>query len=737
MVASCRASATYVEVIVATDADPARAWTLSACAVRAGQALVDDPARCERRWSVAAGAEAAPFEGSFSVRPPSEWNGSDAIDLALFASAGPSAQSPSVSFRRRVRFSFVRGRPGFVRVFLPVQCGQSSADCARTPAAECTVARACEERGQTCGDDGACVAPELTVIERPVDASTDALSVRDVVARDTSVMDAVMVSDASDASDASDVSAAQDAGDAAPVLAARLVYPQPEATVLSSAVEFRWSEMLANGAVEICADRACSMVVQSFATSGRDRGRPSSALAGGRYFWRVAPRMGASSWSTSAVWAVYVRTSGCIAPPAYDVDSDGLGDVLAAAHQATYMGMANAGMSRFWYGNSPLLGSAFSRESYAGSADAHHGESLSFGDVDGDGFVDSVVSVPGVFMGAGQLSIHRGSATRGAMGSGGPVFAPATTARRGATIAVLGDIDGDGALEVAVASGTTGMESVQLFTIPTVNSSLQRWASGTPGTGFGAALASHCDLDGDTVPELVIGAPQWDAMGGAVLIYRGASMGIGPRSWTVTPTLTLRCAGANDRCGSSVSCGDIDGDGRHDLAVGAPGTIFGSAFVFRSTSTTSIAFSAATRIDGVQTNDRFGTSVSMGRDADGDGFCDLVVGAQNAVWMGMINAGSVSYFPGSTNGANRARAQVFSGAVANEQFGHAVSLLSDVNGDGRADILVGADTASASSARAGRIALYSVGTSGQVLAMPLLTSNGAMANDTFGGSIIR
>jgi hypothetical protein len=226
-------------------------------------------------------------------------------------------------------------------------------------------------------------------------------------------------------------------------------------------------------------------------------------------------------------------------------------------------------------------------------------------------------------------------------------------------------------------------------------------------------------------------------MGGAVKIHRGANAVTSGAAWTWPEALTVRCVGANDLCGTSVACGDIDGDGRHDLVVGAPGTIFGSAVVLRSTSTTGIAFAAPIRLDGVQTNDRFGTSVAMGRDANGDGFCDLVVGSQNANVSGMINAGSATYYPGSATGPNRMLARTFSGNVAGEQFGHAVALLRDSNGDDRADILVGADLASPTAMNQGRIALYSITAMGAVVTPPLLSSNGAMAGDTFGGVLMR
>ena len=154
-----------------------------------------------------------------------------------------------------------------------------------------------------------------------------------------------------------------------------------------------------------------------------------------------------------------------------------------------------------------------------------------------------------------------------------------------------------------------------------------------------------------------------------------------------TTLYTLNGDSGGDQFGFSVSgAGDVNGDGFADLIVGVAlgqdgGTpVPGSARVFSG-----LDGSILHTFDGDSVNDNFGRSVSGAGDVDGDGFADLIVGA----------------ILDDNNGTRSGSARVFSGLVGsvlytidgdsvNDEFGFSVSGAGDVNGDGFADLIVGA-----------------------------------------------
>ena len=146
--------------------------------------------------------------------------------------------------------------------------------------------------------------------------------------------------------------------------------------------------------------------------------------------------------------------------------------------------------------------------------------------------------------------------------------------------------------------------------------------------------------------------------------------------------LTIDGKIGGDQFGNSVDgIGDINGDGYPDVVVGAPQpNLVGLSGYVKVVSGKDGKLLA--RINGAKIMDRFGFSVSGAGDVNNDGTPDMLVGAPEA----QKGLGTVTIISGKTF----APLHTFVGLKYNDRFGWAVDGGTDVNGDGRPDILVGA-----------------------------------------------
>ncbi len=158
---------------------------------------------------------------------------------------------------------------------------------------------------------------------------------------------------------------------------------------------------------------------------------------------------------------------------------------------------------------------------------------------------------------------------------------------------------------------------------------------------LGGSLAVVGDSNGDGLPDFVVGAHRANAGDGlAYVVLGGAPL---PGRQAMDDVAAARITGrTGSNLGASVSAtGDLDADGLSDLAIGAPwdrdsggmerGSIIAllspvSGVVNAESARTSLG-PAGAWAEGLAGSDEFGTSVSGGRDLDGDGVPDLLVGA--------------------------------------------------------------------------------------------------------------
>ena len=188
---------------------------------------------------------------------------------------------------------------------------------------------------------------------------------------------------------------------------------------------------------------------------------------------------------------------------------------------------------------------------------------------------------------------------------------------------------------------------------------------------FGAWINDAGDTDGDGVADLIVGAPDVAASTGAAYLYSGKT---GARLFTFTPDLT------GGHFGVSVSAaGDIDGDGTPDVAVGAPDvrSRTGAVYLYSGRNGALIR-----RLDGAAAGGEFGFAPAPIPDTNADGRPDLLVGAPGA------NSGTGAAYV--LSGRDGSVLRTMTGRNAAERFGSAVNALRDINGDGKAEILVGA-----------------------------------------------
>ncbi len=211
-----------------------------------------------------------------------------------------------------------------------------------------------------------------------------------------------------------------------------------------------------------------------------------------------------------------------------------------------------------------------------------------------------------------------------------------------------------------------------------------------------------------------------------------AGMGEGTRASAVWEFVV----GARDRATDTNwgTFSDVNGDGYGDLVVGDPGgsATTGSVQVFRGSAAGPV-LPSAWGVTGAM-GELFGSSVGSAGDVNGDGYGDVIVGAERGRNAMMVTTGSATIVLGGETGLTSMRVQIY-GSAENEEFGAAVSAAGDVDGDGYGDVIVGAPGATVSSvARVGRVYVFRGGPMG-ITPTPSRVLEGAGRNGEFGRSL--
>ncbi len=385
-----------------------------------------------------------------------------------------------------------------------------------------------------------------------------------------------------------------------------------------------------------------------------------------------------------------------------DVNNDGYDDLVVVA--GGYPGGVSRGRVYVYHGG-PGGPDTIPERTLTGEADNDQfGFSVAgAGDVNGDGYGDLLV---GAYQndqggnGAGKFYLYYGSA-------GGVGDIPAFTATGeqagdsfGWRVAGAGDVNGDGYDDVLVTAPgyPAGSKAGRVYLFYGAASGLSSTAvisiTGEANLQeFGNSAASAGDVNGDGYDDIIVGAyrnDDWGPTAGKVYLYYGSAAGL-----DVTTPTTIIGENPFDRFGYAVStAGDVNGDGYADVLVGATdyalGSKKGKVYMYLG-SAGGLTTIPAFMVEGEQDGDELGWSMDTAGDMNGDGYADILIGAPSFALNQVESPGRAYVYYGGPSALSSTPAITVTGAEDGDQLGFSVASAGDVNGDGQGDILIGAN----------------------------------------------
>jgi hypothetical protein len=436
--------------------------------------------------------------------------------------------------------------------------------------------------------------------------------------------------------------------------------------------------------------------------------------------------------------AIAGDNSGFAVSSAGDMNGDGYGDIVIGAREADPYSRSKAGTSYVIYGKSigfsnmdlANLNSTQGFAIYGASAGDLNGFAVSSaGDMNGDGYGDIVI-------GAREADPY----SRNDAGTSYVIFGKSSM-----------------------------ISNIDLVSLNSSNGFAIYGAAAGDYSGSSVALAG--DVNGDGYDDIIIGAKyaspySRNDAGASYVIFGKSSMisNIDLVNLNSSDGFAIYGANSYDVSGWSVSsAGDVNGDGYDDIVLGALDVspysrteagasyvVYGKSGIISNIDLANLDSSIGFAIYGAVAGDKLGRFVSSAGDFNRDGYADVIVGTHDTDVYSRTEAGTAYVVYGKSsmisnidlaNFSNSSDGFAIYGAAAGDHFGRPVTSAGDINGDGYADVIIGANSADPDSRTNAGTSYVIYGKSGMISNIDLannLTSSdgfiiyGANSNDQIG-----
>ncbi|MFH8608443.1 FG-GAP-like repeat-containing protein [Streptomyces sp. NPDC018029] len=357
-----------------------------------------------------------------------------------------------------------------------------------------------------------------------------------------------------------------------------------------------------------------------------------------------------------------------------DFNGDGYGDLAISAPLGTVSGKSGAGYVAVVYGTASgldttkrtLISQATTGIPGTPESSDYFGDRMTTGDLDDDGYTDLVVGVHGEQLGStgdsGALTVVWGGS--GGLKTATDITSPLPENRNELGWAVAaGDFDGDGKTDLAAANNAS--PGLNIFKGPLSRDGKAAALTGIDtydATGINTDKLVAGDVNGDAATDLLIMGQEENGDGYRTrsVLYKGGT--------------TLKPAG-KVAGGYAATVADVNKDGYGDIVTGnfmekatdepngGPGgavtVTYGSATGLSTRTPVRITQDTAGVPGAAEKGDAFGWSLSAG-DTNGDGYADIAVGAYSETLGSAKKAGSVVVLRGSASGLTGTGAKAFS-----------------------------------------------------------------------------